>query len=279
MRLKRAAKRFREVANKSRKPTDRLRSLFASPFHVAARFNGLLASPIMSRGGAVLSGKIRSSLVFAIIAPMSVMLVSCATSSAPTYKAPPPISQPPTESSLSGIASWYGPGFDGRRTASGEVYNQEELTAASTVIPLGSRVMVTNLDNGRAVQVRINDHGPYVKGRKIDLSHEAARTLGIVKPGTARVRIDVLSQPEGTRSIGMPVRYYVQVGSYSQQNNARRVSCKLAAYYRDVQIDRVNAGARSFYRVRMGSFATRDQARERAYDSARFGYPIVIVSE
>jgi rare lipoprotein A len=178
-----------------------------------------------------------------------------------------------------GVASWYGPGFDGHRTASGEVYNQEELTAASTVIPLGSHVMVTNLDNGRAVEVRINDHGPYVKGRKIDLSHEAARTLGIVTPGTARVRIDVLSQPEGTRPIGTPTRYYVQVGSYSQQTNARRVSSKLAAYYRDVKIDQVNAGARSFYRVRMGSFATRDEACLRANDCARFGYPIVIVSE
>jgi rare lipoprotein A len=178
-----------------------------------------------------------------------------------------------------GVASWYGPGFNGHRTASGEVYNQEEMTAASTVIPLGSQVMVTNLDNGRAVQVRINDHGPYVKGRKIDLSHEAARTLGIVKPGTAHVRIDVLSQPAGTRPIGTPIRYYVQLGSYSQQANARRVSDRLASRYSDVRIDPVTAGTRCFYRVRMGSFATHDEARERAQECARFGYPIVIVSE
>jgi rare lipoprotein A len=231
----------------------------------------------MSRGGAVLRGKF--SAVFAFAATMSSMLTSCATSP-PVQKSAAPITSPPlSESSLMGVASWYGPGFDGHRTASGEVYNQEDLTAASTVIPLGSRVMVTNLDNGRAVQVRINDHGPYVKGRKIDLSHEAARTLGIVRPGTAHVRIDVLSQPEGTRVAGAPVRYYVQVGSFSQQNNARRVSNKLGIYYPDVRIDEVNAGARSFYRVRMGSFATRDEARARADDSARFGYPIVIVSE
>jgi len=226
----------------------------------------------------VLRGKFSSGLFLAIATTMSVVLTSCATSS--------PVRQPissnpptPTQSSLVGVASWYGPGFDGHRTASGEVYNQEDLTAASTVIPLGSRVMVTNLDNGRAVQVRINDHGPYVKGRKIDLSHEAACTLGIVKPGTAHVRIDVLNQPEGTRPIGTSIRYYVQVGSYSKKTNARRVSCRLASYYRDVKVDQVNAGARCFYRVRMGSFATRDEARERASDSARFGYPIVIVSE
>ena len=89
------------------------------------------------------------------------------------------------------------------------------MTAACNSFTLGSHVMVTNLDNGRAVQVRINDHGPYVKGRKIDLSHQAAQTLGIVRPGTARVRIDVLSQPKGTRQVGTPIRYYVQLGSFS----------------------------------------------------------------
>ena len=224
----------------------------------------------------MLSGKF--SPVFSIVIATSIMLSSCATTP-PIQKSAPPISPPPSQSSLLGVASWYGPGFDGHRTASGEVYNQEELTAASTVIPLGSRVMVTNLDNGRAVQVRINDHGPYVKGRKIDLSHEAARTLGIVKPGTAHVRIDLISQPEGTRPLGAPIRYYVQVGSFSRQNNARRVSSRLCEYYRDVRVDEINAGARSFYRVRMGAFATHDEARERANDSARFGYPIVIVSE
>lgn len=219
----------------------------------------------------------QNRIVFAVAALMSAALSACSTNKPP---APPAAAAgSPTPSSLMGVASWYGPGFDGHHTASGEVYNQEELTAASTVIPLGSRVMVTNLDNGRAVEVRINDHGPYVKGRKIDLSHEAARTLGIVKPGTARVRIDVLSQPEGTRAIGTPIRYYVQVGSYAQQANARRVCDRLAGYYRDVRIDQVNAGTRCFYRVRMGAFTTRDAARERAQDSARFGYPIVIVSE
>jgi rare lipoprotein A len=212
-------------------------------------------------------------------AQISVVLASCSTFRTVHNAPPPPASTPPSESSLMGMASWYGPGFDGHRTASGEVYNQEELTAASTVIPLGSQVMVTNLDNGRSVQVRINDHGPYVKGRTIDLSHEAARTLGILTPGTARVRIDVLSQPAGTRNAGMPIRYYVQVGSYARQTNAQRVSERLAAYYQDVRVDEVNAGARSFFRVRMGSFATRDAALERANDSARFGYPIVIVSE
>ncbi|HXN84571.1 MAG TPA: septal ring lytic transglycosylase RlpA family protein [Candidatus Binataceae bacterium] len=226
-------------------------------------------------------GRGTNRFVLATAALASIAVAACSTSR-PIHSTPiaqQPVSQQPIESSMTGMASWYGPGFDGHRTATGEVYNQEELTAASTVIPLGSRVMVTNLKNGRAVQVRINDHGPYVKGRKIDLSHEAARTLGIVNPGTAPVRIDLLSQPDGTRRLGTPIRYYVQVGSFSQSSNARRVSDKFAAYYRDVRIDQVMAGARPFYRVRMGAFDTRDAACERANESARLGYPIVIVSE
>jgi len=208
---------------------------------------------------------------------LSVALAACATTT-PVPPAPP-IANAPIGSSIVGVASWYGPGFDGRRTATGEVYNQEQLTAASTLIPLGSLVMVTNLQNGRAVQVRINDHGPYVKNRTIDLSHGAATMLGILAPGTAPVRIDMLSQPAGTRSIGAPIRYYVQVGSYSQPGNAQRVSVRLSEYYRDVSVNRVSAGAQSFYRVRMGAFETRDAARERASETARLGYPIVIVSE
>src|SRR2546426_6318884 len=91
-----------------------------------------------------------------------------------------------------GVASWYGPGFHGNRTANGEIYDQYELTAAHPSLPLGTRVMVTNITNGRAVEVRINDRGPFVDGRAIDLSYAAARTIGMVGPGTVRVRIEVL---------------------------------------------------------------------------------------
>src|SRR5437773_7085951 len=86
-----------------------------------------------------------------------------------------------------GVASWYGPGFHGNRTANGEIYDQYELTAAHRSLPHGTRVMVTNLMNGRAVEVRINDRGPFVGGRVIDLSYAAARAIDMVGPGTARV--------------------------------------------------------------------------------------------
>jgi rare lipoprotein A (peptidoglycan hydrolase) len=87
------------------------------------------------------------------------------------------------------VASWYGPGFAGRRTSNGEIYNPEGLTAASKTLPLGSHVRVTNPDTGRSVVVRINDRGPYVRGRSLDLSHGAARQIGLTSAGVGRVQV------------------------------------------------------------------------------------------
>ncbi|PIE45466.1 MAG: septal ring lytic transglycosylase RlpA family lipoprotein [Gammaproteobacteria bacterium] len=91
-----------------------------------------------------------------------------------------------------GTASWYGPGFHGRKTASGERYNMYAMTAAHKTLPLGSIVQVTNLDNGRKVKVRINDRGPFHGGRVIDLSKKAAQRLGVIKKGYIRVHIKAL---------------------------------------------------------------------------------------
>ena len=91
-----------------------------------------------------------------------------------------------------GIASWYGPGFHGRETANGEVYDQHAMTAAHRTLPMPSLVRVTNLENGRSVKVRVNDRGPYAHGRIIDLSKRAAELLGFVNQGTAKVRVQVL---------------------------------------------------------------------------------------
>jgi rare lipoprotein A len=95
-----------------------------------------------------------------------------------------------------GLASWYGPKFHGKRTASGEVFNQEKFTAAHRTLPWGSRVKVTNLANGKSVDVRINDRGPFGKGRIIDVSRAAARALGMVGRGITTVRVECLSDSE-----------------------------------------------------------------------------------
>jgi len=98
----------------------------------------------------------------------------------------------PVRFQVKGIASWYGPGFHGNRSASGERFNQNALTAAHRSLPFGTNVRVTNLNNGRSVIVRINDRGPYIRGRVIDLSAAAARVLGLIRTGVAPVRIEVL---------------------------------------------------------------------------------------
>ncbi len=103
-----------------------------------------------------------------------------------------------------GIASWYGPGFHEKTTANGEIYDQNELTAAHRTLPMPSLVRVTNLDNGRAVVVRINDRGPYANGRVIDMSRRGAQLLGFDGPGTAKVRVQILA--EESRAIAAAAR-------------------------------------------------------------------------
>ena len=94
---------------------------------------------------------------------------------------------------LNGTASWYGPRFHGKKTASGEIYNQHKLTAAHKTLPLGTKARVTNLDNGTTVEVEINDRGPFIEGRIIDLSRAAAGALGFVESGTAPVQVELIA--------------------------------------------------------------------------------------
>ncbi|HHP7245275.1 MAG TPA: septal ring lytic transglycosylase RlpA family protein, partial [Elainellaceae cyanobacterium] len=110
------------------------------------------------------------------------------------------ISLGPIQFSISGMASWYGPGFNGRRSASGEVFNQNALTAAHRSLPFGTMVEVTNRNNGLSVVVRINDRGPFGGGRVIDLSAGAARAIGMIQTGVAPVTIDVLGANTANRN-------------------------------------------------------------------------------
>ena len=127
---------------------------------------------------------------------------------------PPPMTEVSDAWSERGIASWYGPGFHGKRTASGEVYDMEDMTAAHKQLPFGTVVRVDNLDNGRRTEVRINDRGPFVDDRIIDLSRAAAREIEMLGTGTARVRISVVRMSE------MLECSVVQVGAFSSLDNA-----------------------------------------------------------
>jgi len=126
---------------------------------------------------------------------------------------------PPTPDNYRGprteVASWYGPGFAGRRTSNGETYNPEGLTAASKTLPLGSHVRVTNPDTGRSVVVRINDRGPFVRGRSLDLSHGAAQRIGLTGKGVGRVQVTSASGSAPEPSYRTPRTSRTAVYAYS----------------------------------------------------------------
>ena len=131
-----------------------------------------------------------------------------------------------------GVASWYGHPYHGRRAASGEIYDMEQFTAAHRTLPFGSLVQVENLENGRRVQVRINDRGPFVEGRIIDLSRAAARALGMIGPGTARVRLMVVGLRGGIETGS----FAVQTGAFRERANAERQRRALQRRYGEVRI-------------------------------------------
>jgi rare lipoprotein A len=219
-----------------------------------------------------------------------------------------------------GTASWYGPTFHGQRTASGEVFDQEAITAAHPTLPIPSLVQVTNLENGREVIVRVNDRGPFVGDRVIDLSHGAAQVLGVERNGTARVHIRYLgpaprhygesaapapqgpvetaSAPQGPASLlppsaqsgqgasPSPVQavayqpaaplpagsYFVQVGAFSDVNNAHRVQEAVASAGPAAVDVRRNAAGVELFRVRIGPFPSREYAEMARRAAAALGY-------
>jgi rare lipoprotein A len=142
------------------------------------------ASMAQAIGPAAFSGR----RALAVLVAMAVLLLSTPA----TVLRRPAIEDAVSAWTQSGRVSWYGPGFHGRRTASGEIFDTNDLTMAHRSLPMGSAVRVTNLENGRTVVLRVNDRGPYVRGRIGDLSHAAAAKLGFVGDGVVRARIELL---------------------------------------------------------------------------------------
>ena len=130
-----------------------------------------------------------------------------------------------------GLASWYGgdDGFEGKPTASGEIYDSSKLTAAHRDLPLGTVVDVTSLDNGRVARVRINDRGPFVRGRIVDLSHAAAQEIQMIGPGVARVRIVVVVAGVEAEPVSPTGLWAVQVGSFAEKPRADRHAARVRA--------------------------------------------------
>lgn len=160
-----------------------------------------------------------------------------------------------------GEASWYGPGFHGNKTANGEQYDMHKLTAAHRTLPLGSVTLVRSLTSGRQVTVRINDRGPFAKGRILDLSLAGAQALGLVTNGTDRIElrvIDYIAQPEGMG----PLR--VQAGAFADYENARVLLSRVQQHFPDGRIVYIDLPEGRRYRVRFGRFLAESDAQRSA---------------
>jgi rare lipoprotein A len=152
-----------------------------------------------------------------------------------------------------GTASWYGNPYHGRPTASGEVYDMEARTGAHRILPFGSRIRVENLDNGHSSTMTINDRGPFVEGRILDVSRRVARELDMLGPGTARVRITVLEAPTPPRC------WMVQVGAYPSERDAQRFRDRLES---EGLRARVTASGDGLFRIFVGPFNVEEEAQQ-----------------
>jgi rare lipoprotein A len=160
-----------------------------------------------------------------------------------------------------GMASWYGPGFQGNKTANGERYDMHKLTAAHRTLPLGSLAVVRSASTGKEVTVRINDRGPFARGRILDLSYAGARTLGIVGRGTDDVELRVIGFQGRTAEMGF---LRVQIGSFAEQRNAAMLLERAQRVYPGGRIQAVDLPDGRRYRVQIGEFKTESQAESAA---------------
>ena len=156
-----------------------------------------------------------------------------------------------------GVASWYGPDFHGKRTATGETYDMHGMTGAHPTLPLPAWVRVTNLQNGRSVEVRLNDRGPFSKNRIIDLSRAAAEGLDMIRTGTAMVEVRSLSSASAAPAPASADRFYAQAGAFAEEDNALRLAARLReAGVAGVSVSEVRADGRRLFRVRAGPVAS-----------------------
>ena len=165
-----------------------------------------------------------------------------------------------------GVASWYGPGFHGKKTSNGERYDQNAMTAAHKLLPFNTRLRVTNLNNGRSVIVRINDRGPFVGSRIIDLSKEAARQLHMIGSGTARVSLVALDAGNREAAILTPEGdmlglFYLQIGAFTDIYRADRLATMMRSKGYGCRIVRHERKMQDYY-VHLGPYLSRSAAEK-----------------
>jgi rare lipoprotein A len=218
---------------------------------------------------------------------LAALAVSLAFASACASRTPAPVSHPiPPEQvtpawSEEGLASWYGgsDGFEGKPTASGEIFDGALLTAAHRDLPLGTIVDVTNVETGATVRVRINDRGPFVHGRIIDLSQSAARRVGVIAPGVAMVRLTIAEAAPmpalSAAAVPQTGGWAVQVGSFAERDRADRHAGRLRAAGFDVYLEPFQG----LTRVKVGPLETRGDAEEKLAQVEAAGFEGVVMPQ
>lgn len=176
------------------------------------------------------------------------------------------------EDGLDGIASWYGNPYHGRKTANGETYDMHALTAAHRTLPFGSRVRVRRSDDGRSVEVRINDRGPFFVDRVIDLSHQAARRIGMLRSGTARVRVEPLYVPRAPNP-----KWMILVGGFTQRREAQEFVGYFQRRGTDARIRPGWHGNQAHYHVQLRGLGRAGKAKRLVGRLRRNGYGAFIV--
>lgn len=197
---------------------------------------------------------VRSALTLAVALLVCTVFVSCQSQPPPIHRFP----GYPVGFNERGVASWYGPGFHGNKTANGERYDMHKLTAAHRTLPLGSIAVVRSVSTGRQVTVRINDRGPFAKGRVLDLSLAGAEAIGMTGNGTDQIELQVVGYQARPEGMGV---LRVQVGAFADPLNARGLFEQVGTQYpggRVVQVELVE-GRR--YRVQVGQFLTEEAAQ------------------
>jgi rare lipoprotein A len=182
--------------------------------------------------------------------------------------------------SESGLASYYGKEFQGKKTASGERFSPHEMTAAHRNLPLGTKVMVENLETGAKTEVKITDRGPYAdkKHRLIDLSRAAADSIGIVEQGVERVRVTVTEAPADAKKSNQneAVFFEVQVGAFEDGEQAEMVLQQVQPWFPKAYIAPREGPGREYYRVRIGPFANKEYAQHIANSLKRGGHHVFL---
>ena len=207
---------------------------------------------------------------------ISVLAIFSLTSCASSHVKPQPYS------ASYAVASWYGPNFHGRPTSSGEPFNMYDLTCAHKELPFGSKLRVTNISNDKSVICVVNDRGPFIEGRDLDLSYASAKKIGLIGPGVGKVFVEYIER-DLTYVKGIMVKsdtgpFTVQVGSFRDPSNATRLKTALGYRYHDVYIMESRIKGHTYYRVRIGRFDARGDVQDLADRLSDEGYPVLIIT-